>query len=116
MVLANLCSVLHDEEIYPNPHQFRPERFLKPDGSFNKEYIDKIPIFGLGKRRCIGQYLGRIELFYFLSDLITRFRFRAVSDHLPSLEGSLGILWQPEDFVIIAEERSNSTKLISAGS
>lgn len=37
-----------DEEKYPNPEEFRPERFLNDDGSV--KYEERILAFGFGRR------------------------------------------------------------------
>ena len=44
-------SILHDEEIYPEPMAFRPERFLCEDGSLNPGIQDPdVAMFGYGRR------------------------------------------------------------------
>ena len=44
-------AILHDESAYPEPFSFRPERFLKADGSLNPEVLDpNIAVFGYGRR------------------------------------------------------------------
>ena len=47
--MASAYLVQHDPEIYPDPYEFRPERFLdEPPGTYTW-----IP-FGGGRRRCLG--------------------------------------------------------------
>lgn len=42
--------MLHDEEIYPDPFDFKPERFMKGD-QYNHDLMDPEEIcFGFGKR------------------------------------------------------------------
>jgi hypothetical protein len=42
----------HDEEVYPDPESFKPERFIK-NGTFNQNVRDPHDIvFGFG-RRCV---------------------------------------------------------------
>jgi cytochrome P450 len=54
-VLNSFCvyrSMTRDEEAYPDPESFKPERFIK-NGALNKDIRDpRNIIFGFG-RRCI---------------------------------------------------------------
>ncbi|KAF4623840.1 hypothetical protein D9613_002073 [Agrocybe pediades] len=53
MVIPSFFNSLHDPEVYPNPEEFVPERWLDPEGSANanpKNYL----VFGSGPHRCIG--------------------------------------------------------------
>lgn len=43
---------MHDEEMYPNPETFNPERFL----SANPEPDPRKWVFGFGRRVCPGKY------------------------------------------------------------
>lgn len=41
---------MRDPEAYPDPHMFKPERFLK-DGQFNRDVRDPFTMaFGYGRR------------------------------------------------------------------
>lgn len=60
MVIANQWSMLYDEEIYPDPANFKPERFLK-DGKLDSVARDPALIaFGFGRRICPGRYYSLI--------------------------------------------------------
>jgi len=53
MVIPSFYNSLHDSEVYPNPDEFLPERWLDADGSANanpKNYL----VYGSGPHRCIG--------------------------------------------------------------
>ncbi|XP_003209373.2 cytochrome P450 1A4 [Meleagris gallopavo] len=70
-VFVNQWQVNHDEKIWKDPSSFKPERFLNAAGTeINKTEGDKVVIFGLGKRRCIGESIGRWEVFLFLSTIL----------------------------------------------
>ncbi|KAG9329244.1 hypothetical protein JZ751_006429 [Albula glossodonta] len=61
---------------WKNPSSFSPERFLNADGtSINKTDAEKVMLFGMGKRRCIGEAIGRTEFFLFMAILVQRLRF-----------------------------------------
>jgi cytochrome P450 len=45
-----------DEEVYPDPESFKPERFMK-DGALNKEIRDPRDIvFGFGRRYVLYEF------------------------------------------------------------
>ncbi len=56
-LVPNAYLVHHDPEIYPDPYDFRPERFLEnPPGTYTW-----IP-FGGGRRRCVGASFAMLEM------------------------------------------------------
>ncbi|CAL1703205.1 unnamed protein product [Somion occarium] len=64
IVLANVWQILRNPLRYPCPDQFRPERFLKSDGSLNPDISDpSIACFGFGRRICPGSSFGVSSLF-----------------------------------------------------
>ncbi|NWR33509.1 CP1A5 protein, partial [Tachuris rubrigastra] len=75
-VFINQWQVNHDEKLWKDPETFNPERFLSADGTkVNKEDGEKVLIFGLGKRRCIGEPIARWQVFLFLSTLLQQLEF-----------------------------------------
>ena len=56
-LVGNAYLVHHDPEIYPDPYEFRPERFLdESPGTYTW-----IP-FGGGRRRCLGASFAQLEM------------------------------------------------------
>ncbi|XP_008567859.1 PREDICTED: cytochrome P450 1A2 [Galeopterus variegatus] len=75
-VFINQWQVNHDQELWGDPFEFRPERFLTTEGTaINKDLSEKVLLFGLGKRRCIGEVLARWEVFLFLAILLQQLEF-----------------------------------------
>ncbi|XP_075713921.1 cytochrome P450 1A1 [Rhinoderma darwinii] len=75
-VLINQWQVNHDPKLWKDPFCFCPERFMTKDGmSVNKEESEKVMVFGLGKRRCLGEAIGRIEVFLFLTTMLQQMQF-----------------------------------------
>uniref|UniRef100_A0A8C0MW85 Cytochrome P450 1A n=1 Tax=Canis lupus familiaris TaxID=9615 RepID=A0A8C0MW85_CANLF len=75
-VFINQWQVNHDQEVWGDPFAFRPERFLTADGTaINKTLSEKVMLFGMGKRRCIGEVLAKWEIFLFLAILLQRLEF-----------------------------------------
>ncbi|KAH6919314.1 cytochrome P450 [Coprinopsis sp. MPI-PUGE-AT-0042] len=68
MTFANTWAIFRDPAHYPNPFEFRPERFLK-DGQLNPEVLDPESCgFGYGRR-----YLSQESLGFFAMSLLAKF-------------------------------------------
>ncbi|KAM5291737.1 cytochrome P450 1A1-like [Ctenodactylus gundi] len=74
-VFVNQWQINHDPKLWGDPSVFRPERFLSPNGTLDKTLSEKVTVFGLGKRRCIGETIGRWEVFLFLAILLQQMEF-----------------------------------------
>ncbi|XP_005419849.2 cytochrome P450 1A5-like, partial [Geospiza fortis] len=75
-VFVNQWQVNHDEKLWKDPETFNPERFLSADRTkVNKEDGEKVLVFGLGKRRCIGENIARWQVFLFLATLLQQLEF-----------------------------------------
>ncbi|KAL4700291.1 hypothetical protein H8959_014295 [Pygathrix nigripes] len=75
-VFINQWQVNHNPELWGDPSEFRPERLLTAEGTtINKPLSEKIMLFGLGKRQCIGEVLGKWEVFLFLAILLQQLEF-----------------------------------------
>ncbi|XP_024066087.1 cytochrome P450 1A5-like [Terrapene carolina triunguis] len=79
-VFVNQWQVNHDEKLWKEPSKFDPERFLHAGGTeVNKADGEKVLVFGLGKRKCIGETIARWEVFLFLTTLLQQLEF-SISD------------------------------------
>ncbi|NXW04433.1 CP1A5 protein, partial [Fregetta grallaria] len=75
-VFVNQWQVNHDEKLWKDPLTFNPERFLSAEGTeMNKVDGEKVLVFGLGKRKCIGEPIARWQVFLFLSTLLQQLEF-----------------------------------------
>jgi cytochrome P450 len=70
---------LHDPETYPDPEEFKPERFLNEDGSVCDDPALSLA-FGVGKRICPGRHLVDSTLFIFTSSVLSAFDVTKAKD------------------------------------
>ena len=76
MVTVGCIYLVHQrEDIYPEPKQFKPERFL------DKQYssYEFIP-FGGGARRCIGEALAQMELKLSLATILSQYEIELATN------------------------------------
>jgi cytochrome P450 len=62
-------------DLYPEPHRFRPERFLGADAPDTYTWLP----FGGGTRRCLGASFAQMEMRLVLRRILARAQLRAVS-------------------------------------
>ncbi|RXM93984.1 Cytochrome P450 1A1 [Acipenser ruthenus] len=91
-IFVNQWQVNHDPSLWKDPSTFSPERFLNAEGTgINKAESEKVMLFGLGKRRCIGESIGRSEVFLFLAVLLQRLEFRSLPGQKLDLTPEYGL-------------------------
>ncbi|KAB8335222.1 cytochrome P450 [Scytonema tolypothrichoides VB-61278] len=74
IIIPNIYLAHHREETYPQPKQFKPERFLSRQFS-PYEYLP----FGGGNRRCIGLTFAQYEMKLVLATILSRFQVSLVN-------------------------------------
>ena len=105
-VLINQWSLHHDAQLWEDPNEFRPQRFLDEDGNFVPPKADHFYPFSAGRRGCLGESLARIELFLLLSRLLHNFKFQNPPGYdLPTLEPISGLVLMPQQFNVCAVKR-----------
>ena len=99
-ILPGLICVHTDPDLFPEPHKFKPDRFLDQDGIFqNDEHV--IP-FSIGKRYCLGQSLAEKAYFLFFTGIMQKFDISSHSNqtlhsyHIQDHEGSGAIRAAPK--------------------
>jgi cytochrome P450 len=97
-ILYNTYSLHMDVDHWGDPQFFRPERFLTNQGTFCPEEMT-FP-FGIGRRRCLGESLARMENFLFFANLLLNFRFRQGENPTPTLEPEAGFTNGPYPFLM----------------
>ncbi|KAG8504781.1 Cytochrome P450 1B1 [Galemys pyrenaicus] len=100
VIFINQWSVNHDPVKWPNPEDFNPARFLDKDGFINKDLASSVMIFSVGKRRCIGEELSKMQLFLFISILAHQCNFRANPEETSKMDFNYGLTIKPKEFKI----------------
>ncbi|KZP12803.1 cytochrome P450 [Athelia psychrophila] len=112
-VWANIWSILHDELIYPEPSEFRPERYLGEDGQLRALERAEDPAqiaFGFGRRICPGMSLADNSVFLAVSTLLYIFNISKAKDAdgediTPAIEYD-GFICHPQPFRCCIAPRS----------
>jgi cytochrome P450 len=72
-------AILHDPEIYPDPEEFKPERFLNEDGTVRDDPALSLA-FGVGKRICPGRHVVDAIIFIVASSVLSVFNVTKAKD------------------------------------
>ncbi|TRY81926.1 hypothetical protein DNTS_013389 [Danionella cerebrum] len=99
-VFINQYQVNHDKEIWEDPNLFQPQRFLTLSGHLNKNLSEKVMIFGMGIRRCLGDSVARLEMFMFITTLLHRLHIENVPGQELDLSPLFGLTMKPKPFRI----------------
>nr|AAR87722.1 cytochrome P4501B2 [Cyprinus carpio] len=109
IIFVNQWSLNHDPTKWDQPEVFNPQRFLDEDGALNKDLTTNVLIFSMGKRRCIGEDVSKIQLFLFTSLLVHQCRFTA--ETTPSMDYVYGLTLKPRSFKVSVTLRDSTEPL-----
>ena len=105
MMFPNILSCHTDPEYWTDPDQFRPERFINPDGSASMQRDSYLP-FSAGRRVCIGESLVKTTLTFTLASLMQRYKFHPVPGENLTLDVAYSFLaTEPKPFKVMVELR-----------
>ncbi|KAG9344410.1 hypothetical protein JZ751_011080 [Albula glossodonta] len=107
VIFINQWSVNHDSSKWTKPEVFDPKRFLDENGTLDKDLTSSVLIFSVGKRRCIGEDLSKMQLFLCTTLLIHQCIFTANPAEPQSLDYTYGLTLKPKDFTIAVTHRSS---------
>ncbi|XP_070178605.1 cytochrome P450 3A6-like [Littorina saxatilis] len=96
------CVQHRDHEVYPDPEQFRPERFSKEER--NKRHPYSFIPFGNGPRMCVAKRLGLLQIKLAVVKLVQHFRVCKSSLTQTPLPVALRPFLCPKDGVFIRLE------------
>ncbi|OJA07796.1 hypothetical protein AZE42_12826 [Rhizopogon vesiculosus] len=73
-------AMSHDENKYPSPDAFKPERFLREDGSLTSDTMSLA--FGWGRRACVGRHVADASLWIAITSFLATFSVhKALDEH-----------------------------------
>ncbi|KAK0486576.1 cytochrome P450 [Armillaria novae-zelandiae] len=110
-VIANIWAILHDETVYPEPHSFRPERFMK-EGKLNPDIRDPgIVLFGFGRRICPARYMAYSSIWIAIASMLAGFNISKAVDEFgnviePTYAYALALACVPLPFKCSVKTRS----------
>ncbi|XP_067673020.1 cytochrome P450 1A1-like [Haliotis asinina] len=106
VAFINLYSMSQDKKVWGDPEVFRPERFLDESGQIRQSLLGEFLPFSAGRRRCLGEFLARMEVFLLITGTLQKYRLQKPAD-LPkySLEATFGLVRMPKPFQIVASPR-----------
>ncbi|KAF8908536.1 cytochrome P450 [Gymnopilus junonius] len=78
MILPNIWAMTRDESIYPEPLQFKPERFLDANGNLNDD--GRVLAYGFGRRICVGKHIGSDTLWIIIASVLASFNIERSKD------------------------------------
>ncbi|KIJ66855.1 hypothetical protein HYDPIDRAFT_108787 [Hydnomerulius pinastri MD-312] len=81
-ILPNAWAMSRDPVSYPEPDEFRPERFLSSEKGSTSASSDPLDVpsfaFGFGRRVCVGRYVADASLWAAIVNMLAVFRFEPV--------------------------------------
>ncbi|NXW59645.1 CP3A9 protein, partial [Eurystomus gularis] len=109
IVMIPPYTLHHNPEYWPNPEEFRPERFSKE----NKESIDPYTYlpFGAGPRNCIGMRFALLTLKVAIVLLLQNFTFQTCKEtQIPLKLSSKGLLIPEKPIILKLVPRTNTSR------
>ncbi|KAI0049998.1 cytochrome P450 [Auriscalpium vulgare] len=115
IVLANIKGMLHNPDVYPDPWEFKPERFIASEGK-PAEQDPRACCFGFGRRICPGLLLADATVWASIVMSIAVFDVerKVVNgvEIVPEPKYSDGIISHPEHFECVVKPRSAKTEAL----
>ncbi|GMR54451.1 hypothetical protein PMAYCL1PPCAC_24646 [Pristionchus mayeri] len=103
-ILPQYSMVHSDPKEFERPDYFCPERHLNEQGQFVKD--PRIIPFSIGKRACLGETLGRMEVFVMFATFVQNCHFTPVGKVPPAIEFTPGFSRAVTQFLVKIQPRN----------
>ncbi|KAI0078416.1 cytochrome P450 [Panus rudis PR-1116 ss-1] len=116
-IIPNAWAMLHDPEEYPDPYEFKPERFIKV-GKLDPNVRDPTTIaFGFGRRICPGRHLANATLFIVIASTLHTFNIEPKDGERfdPNTMIETGVISGPTKLPCIVKSRSKDAEHLVRG-
>ncbi|KAI3598052.1 cytochrome p450 [Moniliophthora roreri] len=116
IMVPNIWAMLHDENMYPDAHSFKPERFISSDGKLNAAVQDPdIALFGFGRRICPGRHMAWNSVWIAIASMLAMFDISKAVDKQgnvtePTYEYISSLACIPAPFQCTIKPRSKSAE------
>uniref|UniRef100_A0A8C5SG65 Uncharacterized protein n=1 Tax=Laticauda laticaudata TaxID=8630 RepID=A0A8C5SG65_LATLA len=109
VIFVNQWSANHDRLRWKDPHVFDPSRFLDDrQETLDRDLACRVLIFSMGKRRCIGDQLAKLQLFLFTAILLHQCDLTANPAEQMSVDSEHGLVLRPRPYTLSVSRRSAS--------
>ncbi|EIW84451.1 cytochrome P450 [Coniophora puteana RWD-64-598 SS2] len=101
VIVPNVWAMSRNEEKYPFPETFNPERFLDANGNLAEEMPNFV--FGFGRRICPGRHLAKNSVWIAMAQILAFFSIEKAKDAFgqpvePNPQWTQGVTSYPKDF------------------
>ncbi|KAG6910303.1 hypothetical protein DXG01_011700 [Tephrocybe rancida] len=116
IILPHMWNITRDPQLYSDPSEFRPERFLTGEGR-TPELDPNTYMFGFGRRACPGKDFANANMFITLAMILAAFEINKGKDENgvtiePRCEFEGGTVSHPLPFAYTLKPRSSETEYL----
>ncbi|XP_009597604.1 cytochrome P450 78A7-like [Nicotiana tomentosiformis] len=108
--MVNMWAITHDSDVWENPLEFKPERFMEAEGGANVDVRGgdlRLAPFGAGRRVCPGKNLGLVIVMLWVAKLLQNFEWVQDEIHPVDLEEVLKLSCEMKNpLVVMAIQRN----------
>lgn len=115
-VFPNFWAVHNDPNLWKDPHEFNPHRFLNDDGTIVSQKPEHLIPFSIGRRSCPGEVFASMEIFLMVTFLLQKYHIAPERPILCDLDNPELVVPKQIDTNLrfLPRNRGNDGKLLPA--